>query len=81
MKLKKGCSEEMRKALVISAFFFWVMCVSKLLLADAEVGEDVVEDGGAGNLAVRALAERTDGQAKGEQEILRLISESKGVRT
>lgn len=39
MKLKKGCSEEMRKALVISVFFFWVMCVSKLLLADAEVAK------------------------------------------
>lgn len=41
----------------------------------------MAEDGGAGDLAVRALAERTDGQAKGEQEVLRLASESKGVRT
>ena len=64
MKLKKGCSEEMRKALVISAFFFWVMCVSKLLLADAEVGEDVVEDGVAGDLAASDFAEGADRQAK-----------------
>ena len=81
MKLKKGCSEETRKALVMSAFLVWAMLVSKLLLADAEVGEDVMEDGGAGDLAARALAERTDGQAKGEQGVLRLVSERKGVRT
>lgn len=37
----------------------------------------MAEDGGAGDLAVRALAERTDGQAKGEQEALRLVRESK----
>ena len=41
------------------------------------MGADVVENGSAGNLAVRALAERTDGQAKGEQEALRLVRESK----
>ena len=64
MKLKKGCSEEMRKALVISAFFFWVMCVSKLLLADAEVGEDVVEDGVAGDLAASDFAEGADRETK-----------------
>ena len=39
MKLKKGCSEEMRKALVMSAFLVWAMLVSKLLLADAEVAK------------------------------------------
>ena len=81
MKLKKGCSEEMRKALVISAFFVWAMLVSKLLLVDAEVGEDVVEDGSAGDLAVRTFTERTDDEAKGEQGVLRLVGESKGVRT
>lgn len=72
---------EKRKALITSTFFVWAMCVSKLLLTDAEVGEDVAEDGGAGNLAARIFAECIDGKAKGEQEILRLISESKGVRT
>ena len=45
------------------------------------MGEDVTEDGAAGDLAASAFAERTDGQAKGEQEVLRLVSESKGVRT
>nr|WP_314661368.1 hypothetical protein [uncultured Porphyromonas sp.] len=39
MKLKKGCSEEMRKALVMSAFLVWAMLVSKLLLTDAEVAK------------------------------------------
>lgn len=40
-----------------------------------------MEDGGAGDLAARAFAERTDGKEKGEQEVLRLVSERKGVRT
>ena len=64
----------------MSAFLVWAMLVSKLLFADAEVGEDVVENGGAGDLAVRTFAEGANGQAKGEQEVLRLASESKGVR-
>ena len=45
------------------------------------MGEDVAEDGGAGNLAARAFSERTDGKAKGEQGVLRLVGERKGVRT
>ena len=54
----------MKKALITSAFFVWAMCVSKLLLADAEVGEDVVEDGVAGDLAASDFAEGADRQAK-----------------
>ena len=57
------------------------MLVSKLLLADAEMREDVAEDGGVGDLAARTFAERTDGKAKGEQGVLRLVGERKGVRT
>nr|WP_314650307.1 hypothetical protein [uncultured Porphyromonas sp.] len=53
----------------------------RLLLTDAEVSEDGAEDSGAGDLAVRTFTERTDGQAKGEQGVLRLASERKGVRT
>ena len=64
MLLRKGSSGEMKKALITSAFFVWAMCVSKLLLADAEVGEDVVEDGVAGDLAASDFAEGADGQAK-----------------
>ena len=45
------------------------------------MGEDVTEDGAAGDLAARASAERTDGKEKGEQEVLRLIRESQGITT
>lgn len=48
----------------MSAFLVWVMCVSKLLLTDAEVGKDVVEDGVAGDLAARDFAERADGKER-----------------
>ena len=48
----------------MSAFFVWAMCVSKLLLADAAVGEDVVEDGVAGDLAASDFAEGADSEAK-----------------
>ena len=59
----------MRKALVMSAFLVWAMLVSKLLLADAEVGEDVVEDGGIGDLATHAFAEGADREAKDDWAI------------
>lgn len=45
------------------------------------MGEDVTEDGAAGDLTTRAFAERTDGKEKGEQKVLRLVRESQGVRT
>ncbi len=61
MPLRKGSSEGMKKALITSAFFVWAMCVSKLLLADAEVGEDVVKDGVTGDLAASDFAEGADG--------------------
>ena len=61
---KEGGSEEMKKALITSAFFVWAMCVSKLLLADAEVGEDVVEDGVTGDLTSSDFAESADREAK-----------------
>ena len=48
----------------MSAFFVWVMCVSKLLLADAAVSEDVVEHGVAGDLAASDFAEGADREAK-----------------
>ena len=64
MQLRQGSSVEKRRALVVSAFFVWAMCVSKLLLADAEVGEDVVEDGVAGDLAARDFAKGADREAK-----------------
>ena len=48
----------------MSAFLIWVMGVSKLLLTDAEVGKDVVEDGVAGDLAARDFAEGADREAK-----------------
>ena len=38
------------------------------LLADAAVGEDVTEDGAAGDLAARAFAEHTDGKEKGDKK-------------
>ena len=47
------------------------------LLTNAEAGKDLAGNGAAGDLAARASAERTDGQAKGEQEVLCLIRESK----
>nr|WP_311447493.1 hypothetical protein [uncultured Porphyromonas sp.] len=55
---------EKRKALITSTFFVWAMCVSKLLLTDAEVGEYVVKDGVAGDLAARTFAERADGKER-----------------
>ena len=61
---KEGSSVEKRKALITSAFLVWTMGVSKLLLADAEVGEDVVEHGVAGDLAASDFAEGADRQAK-----------------
>ena len=64
MQLRKGSSVETRKALVMSAFLVWAICVSKLLLADAEVGEYVVEDGVAGDLAASDFAEGADREAK-----------------
>lgn len=45
------------------------------------MGEDVAEEGASGDLAARTFAERTDGKEKGEQEVLRLVRESQGVRT
>ena len=48
----------------MSAFFVWVMRVSRLLLADAEVDEEVVEDGVAGDLAASDFAEGADREAK-----------------
>jgi|GEM_PF-5153448 len=48
----------------MSAFLVWAICVSKLLLADAEVGEYVVEDGVAGDLAASDFAEGADREAK-----------------
>ena len=48
----------------MSAFFVWVMRVSRLLLTDAEVGEYVVEDGVAGDLAASDFAEGADREAK-----------------
>lgn len=41
----------------------------------------MAEDGGAGDLAARDSAEGSDGKEKGEQGVLGLASESKGVRT
>ena len=64
MQLRQGSSVEKRRALVVSAFFVWAMCVSKLLLADAEVDEDAVKDGVAGALAASDLAEGADREAK-----------------
>lgn len=61
---KEGGSEETKKALTTSAFFVWAMCVSELLLTDAEVGEYVVKDGVAGDLTASDFAEGADGQAK-----------------
>ena len=61
---KEGGSEETKKALTTSAFFVWAMCVSKLLFTDAEVGEDVVEDGIVGDLTASDFAEGADGEAK-----------------
>jgi len=45
------------------------------------MGEDFGGNGVAGDLAARAFAERTDGKAKVEQGVLRLVRESQGVRT
>lgn len=64
MQLRQGSSVETRKALVVSAFFVWAMCVSKLLLTDAEVGKDVVEDGAAGDIAARDFSKGADREAK-----------------
>ena len=69
MQLRKGCSVETGKALVTSAFPVWAMCVSKLLFTDAEVGEDVVKDGVAGDLAASDFAEGADRQAKDDWAI------------
>lgn len=40
------------------------ICMKFTLLANAEVGEDVVEDGVAGDLAASDFAEGADRQAK-----------------
>lgn len=40
------------------------ICMKFTLLANAEVGEDVVEDGVAGDLAASDSAEGTDGKEK-----------------
>lgn len=53
-----------KKALAMSAFFVWAMRVSRLLLADADVGEYAVKDGVAGDLAASDFAEGADSEAK-----------------
>ena len=47
-----------------SAFPFCKILVNKLLLSDAEMDEDVVEDGVAGDLAASDFAEGADREAK-----------------
>ena len=53
----------------MSAFFVWTMRVSRLLLADAEVGEYAVKDGVAGDLAASDFAEGADREAKDDWAI------------
>lgn len=53
----------------MSAFFVWVMRVSRLLLTNTEVGEDVVEHGVAGDLAASDFAEGADSEAKDDWAI------------
>ena len=48
----------------MSAFFVWAMRVSRLLLADAEVSKNMVEDGVAGDLAASDFAKGADREAK-----------------
>ena len=69
MQLRKGSSVEKRKTLATSAFLVWAMRVSRLLLADAEVDEDVVEDGVADDLVASDFAEGADREAKDDWTI------------